>query len=717
VDGEWRIDKLTPLDSSVSIRAQAYDSVDSVEESILSGSGGTSWWEMADNGQRIVRVSLVSPYIQYSDDRGGTWTDAASGAAPAMSVAWNGIRFVAVSNGSTSKYSVDGSNWTDGGALPASGNWKVIHTGTTFFAAMYGGNGATSVDGVAWAARTMAASVKNWYLLEWNGTQLLAVEYNTTYAATSDATGVTWTPQTLADAKQWMALSWGNDLWVLIANGDTTYDTSPDGAAWTSRTLPNALAYPTMAFNGNLFLILADDKRVYSATGTSWTEVAGALPHGYCILPVDGTFLSSRDLGVPYLYTHPGHTELGIVTDAQAITTRKRYYAFTPILTPDTTGSWTPTLRSVQAYFPTWVVFSTTPEKGYEPAIKSVSSLQTSIDTFKPATVGQMSLGLALTKNVSTWLKTAYPRNKEVRIYAGFTDIAEADYISYYRGNVEDWSIDDKYVVSIPIQNFNKTWKGVPVPGTWQDAGDDKTWTDTHHIDVMLDILQGNIGAPTKSLESSSFGSVKTALSGWKVTNTLTGKTFDAADLLEELRFVTGTYFIPQYDGRIKLKRWDKDEASVMALTDVEMFNVKYKGNSASLMNLLNWYFNMTTEGVAKSGGIALHQEQDGASQFNNAEKKTFEFKDYWTLTDEEVAQVYPVAGAVLERYAAIPDRFEFDLDLRFIDLELADMINMTTRKAPSTDLAGITAVKYQIVKKNLDFQKSSIKLEVLRAA
>ena len=405
------------------------------------------------------------------------------------------------------------------------------------------------------------------------------------------------------------------------------------------------------------------------------------------------------------------------MSDGTVLTDKNRYLFFTAFLSPNSTGSWTPILRSVQTYFPTWVVFSSTPEKGYEPALTSVSSLQTAIDTFKPSTVGQVSLGIALTKQVSNWLKTAYPRNKEVRIYAGFSTLAEADYISYYRGNVEDWSFGQNRQVSISLRDFSKTWKGVPVPGTWQTTADDKTWTAQHPVDVMLDILQGNIGAPTKAIDGSSFGSVKAALSDWVVTNKLTGKTFDAKDLLEELRFITGTYFIPQYDGRIKLKRWDKNEAAVMSLSDDEMIGVAYKGNSASLMNLLNWYFNMDTEGVGKSGGIALHQELDGASGFNWGEQKVFEFKDYWTLTAGDSAQIQPVASDMLERYAAVPDILAFQLDLRFIELECADMVNITTKIAPSTDLAGISNVKYQITRKDLDFIKNQIKLEVLRAA
>jgi hypothetical protein len=438
---------------------------------------------------------------------------------------------------------------------------------------------------------------------------------------------------------------------------------------------------------------------------------------------MDGGFLathSTYDRSV--FYRHPGHTELGLVSDGGSITTRKRYYAFTAFISPSSTGAWTSSLRSVQTYFPTWRVFSTTPEKGYEPALTSVSSLQTSIDTFKPFTIGQVSLGLALNKNVSSWLKTAYPRNKEVRVYAGLTDLAEADYISYYRGNVEDWSFGQKREVSISLRDFSKTWKDVPVPSTWTVAGgpgvgDDLTYAAKHPVDVMLDIIQGYIGAPTKAIDGNSFGTVKMELPGWIVTNTLTGKIFDAKDLLEELRFLTGTYFIPQYDGRIKLKRWDKTETSVLSLTDDDMIDVAYKGNSISLMNLLNWYFNIKTDGTAKSGGISLHQEQDGASQFHWGEKKSFEFKDYWTLTDQETGQVTPVASAILERFSSVPDVISFSLDLRFIALEVGDMVDLTTKIAPSTDLSGISAIKYQITRKDLDFQKSRIKLEVLRAA
>lgn len=715
VDGEWRLDKLTPQDSSLSIRAQAYDSIDSVEKSDLGGSV-VSYVSLADNGSRMVRVSGSSPYIQYSDDRGATWATAASGAFGASTVVWTGTRFVAIGyNASTSKYSTDGSNWTAGGALPASGYWEAVWTGVSLVAAMWGGDGATSTDGGAsWVARTMAGgATKQWQALHWNGTNILAIEYGTNYAASSDSQGVTWTARTLATTNNWVSVTYGNGLWVVQATG-TGYNTSPNLTAWTSRTHGTALTYKDINYNGNVFVAIGDIGYAYSVSGTSWTyNATGA--SGKTIIPVDGRFYACNPYG--YHYSHPGHTELGIVTDAQAITTRKRYYAFTAFLSPDTTASWTPSLRSVQAYFPTWLVLSTTAEKGYEVAISSVSSLQSSIDTFKPSTVGQITLGLALTKQVSNYLKTAYPRNKEVRILAGFTTLSEGDYINYYRGNIEEWKFGQKRDVSISLRDFSKTWKGVPVPAKWESASDDITWTAQHHIDVMIDVMQGYIGVPSKAIMGSSFSTVKTELSGWKVTNTLTGKTFDAKDIMEDLRFITGTFFIPQPDGRIKLKRWDKDEAVSASLSDAEMIDVSYMGNSASLVNLINWYYNMTTEGVGKAGGIALYQAQDGASQYNWGEKKVFEFKDYWTLTAEEITQVQPTADSYLLRYAAVPDVLAFQLDLRFIDLELADMVSITTKMAPSTDLSGISGVKYQIVRKDIDFQKSRIKLEVLRAS
>jgi N-acetylneuraminic acid mutarotase len=418
-------------------------------------------------------------------------------------------------------------------------------------------------------------------------------------------------------------------------------------------------------------------------------------------------------------------TSLGTVVDGQAITVRKRYYRVKATLTANTAQDASPTLRSIMARFPVYRGISDNPLLGYEASLLSVSALSTKIGDFEPSSISQVTINTAFSKSLSDYLKTKYPKNKEVRLMAGFIadGYVEADYFEYYRGLIDEWSIEEKDTISIKIKDFSKQWD-VPVPAKWQSSSDDKTWTAMHPIDVMLDIFRGYIGSTDSELDQSSFNDVKLATPGWVVTRTITGNTVQAKELLEELRRLLSAYFIPQPNGRIKIKRWNASESAAMTFTDSDFITKKWEANAASLMNQLNIYFghaeNPTYPTASEIGGDDLKNfhawdlSGDATSKANWGETAAEEIKDKWTRIAQS-SQVAVRSTILLNRYANPPEKIPCTIDMRFMEIETGDIVNATTLRAPSSDMGGITNKAFQVIQKTPDFNKDRLNLVLLR--
>lgn len=245
-----------------------------------------------------------------------------------------------------------------------------------------------------------------------------------------------------------------------------------------------------------------------------------------------------------------------------------------------------------------------------------------------------------------------------------------------------------------------------------------------HPVDVMLDIFQGYIGSTDAELDQNSFAEVKAALPGWVVTRTITGNTIAAKDLLEELRKLMSCYFIPQPNGKIKLKRFSGTIAADGSLSDTDFITKKWESNAASLINQLNIYFghaeNPTYPTAAELGSDdfanfhAWDLNEDATSKSNWQETVTEEIKDKWTRI-AQTTQVATRRGILLTRYANPPEKMTVTVDMRHMKFETGDIMAVTTLRAPSTDMSGIAAKPFQIVQKTPDFSKDRLTLVLLR--
>lgn len=407
-------------------------------------------------------------------------------------------------------------------------------------------------------------------------------------------------------------------------------------------------------------------------------------------------------------------TDLGAIVDGDPITNLKRYYRVKATLTANGDLSVSPTVQGIRADFPTFLTFSNRHNLGYEPSLLSVSSLSTTIDTFKSSTIGQRSLTFDLTPTLSHWMATKHPKNKLVKILAGFVadGFTEADYIDYGHGQVDDWPISQNNQVTINVKDFSKEWDA-DVPTTWESTADDVTWSAQHPMDVMLDILKNQVNVRDSKIMTSFFGSVKAALPGWKVSRTVTGNPENAKDLMEELRVATSTFFIPQSDGKIKIKRWDADEAAVDSLTDDNTISLKWDPSPKNLINHAPVYFGWDGEGDEAGNFGALTIGVDTTSQADWDEDGDKTIKDKWTQITEG-AQVTDFLNKVIKRYGGIPSVYTAEAGLQKMALEAGDIVTLTTKRAPSSDMQGISNVKFQVMSRDLDFVKSRVKLILL---
>jgi sugar lactone lactonase YvrE len=407
---------------------------------------------------------------------------------------------------------------------------------------------------------------------------------------------------------------------------------------------------------------------------------------------------------------------IGNIADGDAITDLKRYWRVRATLIADADRTETPILQLVKAEFTTFKRFNTVHDLGYEPLVMSVSSLTSKVDFFQAASIGQISISIAMTSAISDWIYTDTLFNKIVKVKLGFNypGFTEDDYIFYFTGGIDDWNVNDG-VLEITLKDLSKDWK-LPVPSKWESASDDVVFQAKHHIDVILDIFQNNINVRDSGLLLDSFATVKAATSTYKVTRTITDQSEDAKKLVEELRVLLFAFFLPRGDGRIKIKQFDSAEASVVTFTDDNTLSIKWQANSKDLINRTNIYFDWDGDGEKESDFLDYDGGDDTASQTKFQEIRPFILKDKWTRT-EEAAQISALETKILAQFDDMPPMVTITCDAKDIEYEAGDMASVTTLEAPGSSGGGIANEKYLLISKNLDFLGDKIVFKGLKVA
>jgi hypothetical protein len=185
-------------------------------------------------------------------------------------------RYVAVTSGSTSAYSVNGTTWVVGGSLPVSGNWRVAYgkDNSTWVAINTAGTEtAKSVDGgISWTSGG-ALPAGTWINITYGNGRFVVIG-TTTSAAYSTDDGTTWNSMTGLPSATWNDVAYGAGLFVAVANSGTVAASSSNGTSWTSRTIPSG-SYRSVVFGKNKFVAVpvSGTSGAYSNNGTTWSTM------------------------------------------------------------------------------------------------------------------------------------------------------------------------------------------------------------------------------------------------------------------------------------------------------------------------------------------------------------------------------------------------------------------------------------------------------------
>jgi hypothetical protein len=232
-------------------------------------------------GGKFVAVSSTGNASQYSVN-GTTWTS--GGALP--SGTWNSLAYgkvsgtgtwVAVSNGSTAtaKTTDGGAIWTSGGALTTSSNWTDVAAGNGYFVAISNNATTTNVSsdgGANWIAGG-ALPAGTWTSVAYGPGIWVAV--GTNVAASSANNGTLWTVRTIASAS-WQSVTWGNGRFVAVATGGTSTAYSLDGITWyAGGALTASASWNKVSYGQGIFAAVATgstDVINTSEDGLIWTS-------------------------------------------------------------------------------------------------------------------------------------------------------------------------------------------------------------------------------------------------------------------------------------------------------------------------------------------------------------------------------------------------------------------------------------------------------------
>ena len=229
------------------------------------------------SGGRYIAIANSGTANQYSTN-GTSWT---SGGALSASGAWTSIAygagvFVAIGAGTASTTTSTGTSWTLGGALQA-GSWSAICYGSGVFMAVSSGSTAAaySSNGSSWAATGALPASASWSGVAYGNGTYAAIAAGGTQAAYS-TTGTTWVTTTLPTTAYWSSITFGKGIFVAIATGSNAIAYSLDGITWVASPagLPATLQWTKVRYGQGLFFAVASNSTTVATSedGINWTS-------------------------------------------------------------------------------------------------------------------------------------------------------------------------------------------------------------------------------------------------------------------------------------------------------------------------------------------------------------------------------------------------------------------------------------------------------------
>ena len=142
------------------------------------------------------------------------------------------------------------------------------------------------------------------------------------------------------------------------------------------------------------------------------------------------------------------------------------------------------------------------------PALGKVPSLQNKIDTNKGfATRGKTTFTIMGRDNFKSMIATEYLKNRSVLFKQGFVvdGYAYADYFTYHRGIISDWSRNgEELTISVTDDLAAKGKIKIPVPVDATLLTTLKSYQNTNPVDIILDIVKNQLGVPAAQVDTTN---------------------------------------------------------------------------------------------------------------------------------------------------------------------------------------------------------------------
>jgi hypothetical protein len=192
-----------------------------------------------------------------------------------VGIAYGKGMFVAVTTGSESAYSENGSTWTKGDDVTPSGTTICLGFGNgTFVAGLYSGGFAYSTDGKTWTPATGSMGGSNYAKdIIYADNKFIAVGYvSSTYRIATSTDGTTWSASNLPNYTG-NSISYGDGTFVAVG---LSIAYSSNGTSWTEVPGVSAtLGYKALqgtAYGNNTFVAVGTNGKIgYSSDGIDWT--------------------------------------------------------------------------------------------------------------------------------------------------------------------------------------------------------------------------------------------------------------------------------------------------------------------------------------------------------------------------------------------------------------------------------------------------------------
>ena len=213
------------------------------------------------------------------------WTDAVYGNGTYVAVTSNGSQQVATSS--------NGTTWT---MRSQNGVLNSVTYGNNLFVTVWSGGIATSPDGITWTERTSPANI-NWKSVVYGNGIFVAISDGgavSSQIATS-SNGITWTLRPSTTTNTWQSVEFGNGMFVAVSSNGfgTRIMGSLDGINWYKipYNFNSEYNWSKVVYGNNKFILVAD------GSTTGFTNAVGNLTFDTTFTTTNFTY-ASQNVGI-----------------------------------------------------------------------------------------------------------------------------------------------------------------------------------------------------------------------------------------------------------------------------------------------------------------------------------------------------------------------------------------------------------------------------------